>query len=96
LTSRYAVARIEHDALVKSTTRIFFKFCGLLRKPKDYIHRMFFVFEKRPPLSPDQRQVERPPPSLQITSNFLVFYGLSHDITLEKKCVAQNFIYSKI
>ena len=48
------------------------------------------------PLSPDRHQVERPPPSLQITSNFLVFYGLSHDITLEKKCVAQNLIYSKI
>ena len=49
-----------------------------------------------PPLFPDGRQVERPPPLLQITSNFLVFYGLSHDITLEKKCVAQNLIYSKI
>jgi hypothetical protein len=54
--------------------------------------------EKPPktPLSPDRRQVKRPPPSLQITSNFLVFHGLSHDITLEKKCVAQNLIYSKI
>ena len=49
-----------------------------------------------PPFSPDQHQVERQPPSLQITSTFLVFYGLSHDITLEKKCVAQNLIYSKI
>ena len=26
----------EHDALVKSTTKIFFKFCDLLRKPKLY------------------------------------------------------------
>ena len=49
-----------------------------------------------PPLSPDGQQVKRPPPSLQITSNFLVFYGLSHDITLEKKCVVQTLIYSKI
>ena len=40
------------------------------------------------PLSPDRRQVERPPPSLQITSNFLVFYGLSHGTTLKKKGVA--------
>ena len=54
------------------------------------------TFDPVPPLSPDQRQVERPPPLLQITSNFLVFHGLSHDITLEKKCVAQNLIYSKI
>ena len=30
------VARTEHDALVKSRTKIFFKFCGLLRKPKLY------------------------------------------------------------
>ena len=48
------------------------------------------------PLTPDRPQVKRPPPSLQIISNFLVFYGLLHDITLEKKCVAQNLIYSKI
>ena len=48
------------------------------------------------PLTPDRRQVERPPPSLQITSNFLVFYGLSHGTTLEKNGVAQNLIYSKI
>ena len=48
------------------------------------------------PLFPDGRQVERPPPSLHITSNFLVFYGLSHNITFEKECVAQNLIYSKI
>ena len=49
-----------------------------------------------PPLTPDRPQVKRPPPSLQITSNFLVFYGLSHGITLEKKCVAQNLKYSKV
>ena len=38
---KYAVAGIEHDALVKSTTKIFFKFCGLLRKPELYatIHK---------------------------------------------------------
>ena len=40
------------------------------------------------PLSPDRRQVERPPPSIQITSIFLVFYGLSHGTTLKKKGVA--------
>ena len=40
------------------------------------------------PLTPDRRQVERPPPSLQITSNFLVFYELSHGTTLKKKGVA--------
>ena len=37
LFDNYAVARTEHDALVKSTTKIFFKFCGLLRKPKLYL-----------------------------------------------------------
>ena len=37
------------------------------------------------PLTPDRPQVKRPPPSLQITSNFLVSCGLSHGITLEKK-----------
>ena len=31
---KYAVAHTEHDALVKSTTKIFFKFGGLLKKPK--------------------------------------------------------------
>ena len=36
LFDKYAVARIEHDTLVKSTTKIFFKFRGLLRKPKLY------------------------------------------------------------
>ena len=41
----------------------------------------------RSPLSADRRQVERPPPSLQITSIFLVFYGLSHGTTLKKKDV---------
>ena len=40
------------------------------------------------PLTPDRPQVKRPPPSLQITSNFLVFYGLSHGTTLKKKGVA--------
>ena len=40
------------------------------------------------PLTPDRRQVERPPPLLQITSIFLVFYGLSHGTTLKKKGVA--------
>ena len=39
-------------------------------------------------LNPDQPQVKKPPPSLQITSNFLVFEGLSHDTTHKKKGVA--------
>ena len=38
LFDKYAVARTKHDALVKSTTMIFFKFCGLLRKPKLYVN----------------------------------------------------------
>ena len=33
LFDKLAVAPTEHDALVKSTTKIFFKFCGLLRNP---------------------------------------------------------------
>jgi hypothetical protein len=37
------------------------------------------------PLTPDRRHVERPPPSLQITSNFPVFYGLSHGTNLKKE-----------
>ena len=49
-----------------------------------WIHRFF----TQAPLSPDRCQVERPPPSLQVTSNFLVFYGLSHGTTLKKKGVA--------
>jgi hypothetical protein len=40
------------------------------------------------PLTPDRRQVKRPTPLLQVTSNFLVFYGLSHGTTLKKKGVA--------
>ena len=48
------------------------------------------------PLTPDRRHVKRPPPSLQITSNFLVFYVLSYGTTLENKGVAQNLTYSKI
>ena len=51
--------------------------------------------EDNPPLTPDRPQVKRPPPSLQFTSNFLVFYGLSHGTTFEKNGVAQNLIYSK-
>jgi len=45
---------------------------------------------KESPLTPDRRQVERPPPSLQIISNFLVFNGLSHGTPLENKCFAQK------
>ena len=48
------------------------------------------------PLTPDRPQVTRPPPLLQITSNFLVFHGFSHDTTFEKNGVAQNLIHSKI
>ena len=52
--------------------------------------------KNKTPLTPDRPQVKRPPPSLQITSAFLVFYGLSHGTTFEKNGVAQNLIYSKI
>ena len=45
-------------------------------------------FNSLAPLTPDRPEVKRPPPSLQITSNFLVFYGLSHGTTLKKKGVA--------
>ena len=38
------------------------------------------------PLTPDRCQVERPPPSLQITSNFLVFMGF-HVVPLLKRRV---------
>ena len=41
LFDKYAVARTEHNTLVKSTSKIFFKFCGLLRKPKLYLHTKF-------------------------------------------------------
>ena len=53
-------------------------------------------YNLKSPVTPDQPQVKRPPPSLQITSNFLLFYGLSHGITLEKNGVAENIIYSQI
>ena len=56
---------------------------------------MQHLIESMSPLTPDQPQVKRPPPSLQITSNFLVFYGLSHGTTFEKNGVAQILIYSK-
>ena len=52
--------------------------------------------EKSSSLTLDRPQVKRPPPSSQITSNFLVFYGLLHGTTFEKNGVAQNSIYSKI
>ena len=45
LFDKYAVGRTEHDTLVKSTTNIFFKFCGLLRKPKLYL--LFFIFNRQ-------------------------------------------------
>jgi hypothetical protein len=38
------------------------------------------------PLTTDRRDVKRPPPPL-------VFHGLLHGTTLEKKCVAQNLTY---
>ena len=47
-----------------------------------------YLKQDKAPLTPDQPQVKRPPPSLQITSHFLVFYGLSHGTTLKKKGVA--------
>ena len=60
-------------------------------------HVTFFINRLiETPLTPDRPQVKKPPPSLQITSNFLVFYGLSHGATLKKKGVEQNLTYSKI
>ena len=63
---------------------------------KSFLFQSIGIAIQQAPITPDQPQVKRPPPSLQITSNFLVFHGLSHGTTLEKKCVAQNLIYSKI
>ena len=48
------------------------------------------------PLFPDGRQVESPPPSLHITSNVLVFYGVSHDITFEKECGSKSYIFKNL
>ena len=45
------------------------------------------------PLTPDQCHVKRPPPLLQIISNFLVYYGPSRGTTLEKKGVVQTKSY---
>ena len=50
--------------------------------------RSTLVFNMPSPLPPDRPQVKRPPPLLQIISNFLVFYGISHGTTLKKKSVA--------
>ena len=61
--------------------------CRAITSPKKQTKRT-------PPLIPDRPQVKRPPPSLQITSNFLVFYGLSHGTTIEQNGVAKNLIYS--
>jgi hypothetical protein len=51
-----------------------------------YFNKSLDTFQA--PVTPDRCQVKRPPPSLQNTSNFLVFYGLSHGTTLKKKGVA--------
>ena len=42
--------------------------------------------QSKAPLTPDRPQVKRPPPSLQITSNFLVFMGF-HMVPLLKRRV---------
>ena len=67
----------------------------LLQFAKTRTRYHLFQAQANTPLTPDQPQVKRPPPSLQITSNFLVFYGLSHGTTFEKNGVAQILIYSK-
>ena len=59
-------------------------------------HNLHGQLARISPLTPDRPQVKRPPPLLQITSNFLVLYGLSHGTTLEKYGVAQNLMYSRI
>ena len=60
----------------------------LTSKPSHLIAYMIIIYNSslsvaetafrlnKAPLTPDRPQVKRPPPSLQITSNFLVFYGL--------------------
>ena len=53
-------------------------------------------FNSLAPLTPDRSQVKRPPPSLQITSNFLVFYGLSHGTTFEKNGVDISYIFKNL
>ena len=76
----------EADSLNKNLQNDFF-----CRKPvwhkklKEQTCRARICF---PPLTPDRPQVIRTPPSLPITSNFLVFYGLSHGTTLKKKGLA--------
>jgi hypothetical protein len=50
------------------------------------------AFSPQSPLTPDQRQVKKPPPSLQITSNFLVFMGF-HMLTLLKRSVWLKILY---
>ena len=67
-----------------------------LKSDKKQVFADIVCFDLISPLIPDQPQVKRLPPLLQITLNFLVFYGLSHGITFEKNGVAQNLKYSKL
>ena len=59
---------------------------------KFLVHGCWIRWHKitRAPLNPDWRHVERPPPSLQITSNFPVFMGF-HMVPLLKRRVWRFF-----
>ena len=50
------------------------------------------IGNSRSPLTPDRLQVKRPPPSLQITSNFLVFMSF-HMVSLLKRSVWLKILY---
>ena len=57
------------------------------------VQKFFYTTCSPPSLSPDRPQVKRPPPSLQITSNFLVFMGF-HMVPLLKRLVWLKFLYT--
>ena len=54
------------------------------------------LFSCSTPLTPDWPQVKRPPPSLQIISNFLVFMGF-HMVSLLKRSVcSKSYIFKSL
>jgi hypothetical protein len=82
LFDNYAVARTEQDALVKSTTKIFFRFCGLLRKPK--LEKATQICKKKLTLQINFRS------KLEILSNFSGFlriYEIYHQKRFFPKCI---------
>ena len=69
LIDKYAAACTEHDAFVKSMTKIVFKLCGLLRKPNLYQRRQqlsrayssnSYTVPKRPRTWPPKTIYEKP------------------------------------